>query len=648
MQRFTAAVAAYRANRFLNAFNVLFAGMALLYRLGLAFGVRSSEAAPFGTEKGFKTSLLILTTIGNDIVVLIVLNIIFLAFYLFCNHHPGHHKVPNTKKTIYILCGFIALVFWHTMITGSHFNLLFNMNSGFTLALFTEFFSILGFRAFVTMLSTRDFAIIVLPITAFVLLWLRHHWIPRKKHIAAATITVFVLLVLGPLLGAKKLPDELRMNPHAYFLRDIARTLFKKGEALKPDRLTGKVYLDDKLFAKQKPESDDSGPNSREIADIVVIVLESNSSEYIFDTTKYAGGKMPMPYLHSLSSKSLYMSRHFASNNSSPRSIFSIFSGLYESPQTSFYAMEKNLQVPHLVDFLGKKYDSFLVTPADINWYFPKAWFKNRGFAQIHDYNTMKTVPEYKAGPTSVRDEFQSVEFFLNLATATKKPFLGVYYTFLGHWPYADVPPEYQLIKPDSSRSRYINNLYAQDKIIKRIITGFEKAGKFDNTIFVIVGDHGEAFYQHPGNRVHSGESYNENIASPLIIYSPRYIISQRIDYPTVHADIVPTLVDTLGIPYRKEQFQGESLNAKPVRRYVFSYGNENTLTAVSNDLKKMQIMRKDEGGCRYFDLKRDAAELNNTPCPTGSDHYKAIEAFFRVQPGVIKGYNELCNRTGC
>lgn len=648
MRRISLALKAFRANRFLNAFNLLFVGMALLYRIALAAGVRTSEAAPFGAEKTFKNFIVILMTIGNDIVVLIVLNVLFLAGYIVRGERHDQHLPPNKKRTLYILGGFIALVFWHTMIIGSHFNLLFNMNSGFTFALFTEFFSILGFRNFLTLLTTKDFAVIFIPLTVFLVLWLRHHWIPRKKHIATATVVVFLLLVLGPLLGSQKLPDELRMNPHAYFIRDIGRTLFKKGDSVKQNAVTARVYLGDKLFAKQRPDDSDGPQNSREYPNVVVIILESNASEYIFDTKKYANGQMPMPYLHSLTQKSLYMSKHFASNNSSPRSIFSIFSGLYESPQTAFYSMEKNLNVPHLINFLGKKYDAFLVTPADINWYFPKAWFKNRGFTQIHDYNSMKQVPEYKAGPTAVRDEFMSVSYFLDLVEQTKKPFLGVYYTFVGHWPYPDLEAEHRIVKPDSSRSRYINNLYAQDQVIKKIVTSFEKNGKFDNTIFVIVGDHGEAFYQHPGNRVHSGESYNENIASPLIMYSPRYMISQRIDYPTVHADIVPTLLETLGIPHKKEQFQGESILEKPVRRYVFSYGNENTLTAITHDLKKMQIMRKDEGGCRYFDLKRDPEELKNAECPVGSDHYKAIESFFRVQPGVLKGYNELCNRSGC
>jgi arylsulfatase A-like enzyme len=301
-----------------------------------------------------------------------------------------------------------------------------------------------------------------------------------------------------------------------------------------------------------------------------------------------------------------------------------------------------------MVDFAGKNYEHFLVTPADLNWYFPKSWFQNRGFKRLYDYNALKQIPEYKAGPTAVRDEFKTVEHFLDLVKQTAKPFVGIYYTFVGHWPYPDLAAEHKIIKADSSRSRYINNLYAQDQVIQQIVSGFEKDGRAENTIFVFVGDHGEAFYQHPGNRVHSGESYNENIASPLIIYSPRLIKPGRIEYPTVHADILPTLLDAMGAAFDARQFQGESaLRGNPARNYIFTYGNENTLTAVSKDLQKVSLLRTQKN-CRNFDLKLDPAETQNRNCVTGTDQYRALEAFYRIQPGMLKGYNELCNKSGC
>ena len=139
-----------------------------------------------------------------------------------------------------------------------------------------------------------------------------------------------------------------------------------------------------------------------------------------------------------------------------------------------------------------------------------------------------------------------------------------------------------------------------------------------------------------------------ENIASPLIIYSPRLIKPGRIEYPTVHADILPTLLDAMGAAFDARQFQGESaLRGNPARNYVFTYGNENTLTAVSKDLQKVSLLRTQKN-CRSFDLRRDPAETQNRGCSTGNEQYRALEAFYRVQPGMLKGYNELCNKQGC
>ncbi|HRP68191.1 MAG TPA: LTA synthase family protein [Turneriella sp.] len=649
IRKITIAFEAYRSNRFLHIFNFIFILTALVYRTALALGVRASEAAPFGVEKTFSNAVALFLILGNDCIVLIVFNLIWLLLHFAWRFKNEAIVVLKRKHGFFFLLLFAVFVFWNTVITASQYSSVFTMNSGFTYALFMELFSILGLHNFVTLLPVTDFLLLLTPVLIYFALSLRKHWRVSRKYIATVLIAAAAVLILRPLFTMQYIPDELRLNPHEYFMRDILRTLLRKKDTNKRDALsTANVYLDDPLFAKNNIDNGEGLYRSREYPNFVFIVLESTGSEYIFDTEKYAEGKMPMPYLYSLTKKSLYMSQHFASNNSSPRSIFSIFSGLYESPQTAFFSMKENLKVPHLINFLGSRYDAFLVTPADINWYFPKAWFKNRGFTRIYDYNTMKNVPEYKAGPTPVRDEFKSVDYFLSLIRESQKPFLGIYYTFVGHWPYPDLTEEHKIVKSNSSRHRYINNLFAQDQVIEKIIATLKETDKFNNTIFIIVGDHGEAFYQHPGNRVHSGESYNENIASPLVMYSPRYMISYKVKYPTTHADIVPTLLEVSGIPYKKEQFQGESLNTKRVRRYVFTYGNENTLTAVSNDFIKMQILRKDEGGCRSFDLKNDWAETKNLGCNINAPQYKAIEAFFRKQPDILKGYNDLCNKSGC
>lgn len=618
---------------------------ALAYRVILALALLFAEAAPLGAPKGVIQVLAILSGLGHDLALLVAVYLAALVYRLVRPAAPGARR----GRVLRLL--FLTMVlFWNAMILGSHTNLMFTMNTGFTWSIFVEFFTVLNLRDFLSLMTLKDYIAVLLPVALFFLFVVKRPLLTVPVRSAVIGLLFFApLLVIAALPLAGSVPDELVMNPHAFFVRDAARQLMAARET-RPLRTGNRlnVALNQPQFsAPENEKTPTAAVRPQALANVVVVILESTAADYIFDTTRYAGGKMPMPYLHSLAEKSLWFARHFASNNSSPRSIFSIFSGLYESPETRFFSMEKKLNLPHLIDHLGKDYRAFLYTPADLDWYFPKAWFRNRGFTELNDYHRLKQVPEYKAGPTSVRDEFRTVQEFTR-ELGGRSPYLAVYYTFVGHWPYPDLGQEHRLIEPRSSRDRYINNLHAQDKVIRQIVEALEASGKMQNTLLVIVGDHGEAFYQHPGNRVHSAESYNENIAVPLLIYAPRFVAPRRIEEPTVHADIVPTVLDLLGRRYEADRLQGESAMRGAYRRkYIFTFGNENTITAVSGQLNKMQILRA-SGNCRHFNLLADPGEQKNLGCDTLSEQYRALEAFLKIQPGLLKGYNETCLNSGC
>lgn len=645
-QRISSALQAVGQMRVLHAATAVYALSALVFRVVFALAIALAEAPPVGAAKGAGTVLAVLGGLGFDLSLPVL---VYLAVFAYRVLRPIRSKMPQANLVATTF--WLLVLFWNAMILGSHLNLLFTMNTGFTWSIFVEFFTVLSMREFLSLMTLKDYIAVVFPLVLFVLLL--RTGLPR---LARPGISVLVFLCSGGLMAVAamatlgRFPDELTWNPHAFFFRDAARSIMAAREipATKKSTYTGNVELAGDLFQAQPSAPGSLVPvRARRKANVVVVILESTAAEYVFDTTKYAGGKMPMPYLHSLAEKGLWFSRHFASNNSSPRSIFSIFSGLYESPETRFFSMEKKLKVPHLVDFLGKDYRRFLVTPADLDWYFPKAWFRNRGFAELDDYHALRQLPEYKAGPTSVRDEFRSVEYFTQ-KLAGEAPYLGVYYTFAGHWPYPDLGADNRLITPHSSRDRYINNLHVQDKLLQKIVAALEQSGQMQNTILVVVGDHGEAFYQHPGNRVHSAESYNENLMAPLVMYAPGLVKPGRVDQPTVHADILPTLLDLMGIPYDKTKLQGESALRQPYqRRYIFSFGNENTITSVSASLEKMQILRNG-GKCRFFQLASDPNEQKNLECNSSSGQYRALEAFLRTQPSVLRSYNESCLTNGC
>jgi hypothetical protein len=82
------------------------------------------------------------------------------------------------------------------------------------------------------------------------------------------------------------------------------------------------------------------------------------------------------------------------------------------------------------------------------------------------------------------------------------------------------------------------------------------------------VGDHGEAFDDHPGNRLHGSYLYEENLRTPLVIRASSLPAgAQRSLRPSSHVDVAATIVGLLGYspspkPGALEQLAGRNLLA--------------------------------------------------------------------------------------
>ncbi|MCX7679675.1 MAG: hypothetical protein N2316_10710, partial [Spirochaetes bacterium] len=120
-----------------------------------------------------------------------------------------------------------------------------------------------------------------------------------------------------------------------------------------------------------------------------------------------------------------------------------------------------------------------------------------------------------------------------------------------------------------------------------------------------------------------------------------------RITYPTTHADILPTLLDAIGIPYNEKLMQGESvLRGTPRRKYIFLFGNENTLTSISMDKIKVQYSFK-ENKCWAFDLLRDYEELHKLPCNRFGEQLDAMMFYHSYQAKILEEYNAHIKNKG-
>lgn len=103
---------------------------------------------------------------------------------------------------------------------------------------------------------------------------------------------------------------------------------------------------------------------------------------------------------------------------------------------------------------------------------------------------------------------------------------------------------------------------YTDEFLINPLLERLKKLDLYDDTMIILTSDHGEEFYEH-GSWEHTNSVYNETIKIPLIIkfFNSEYA-GKKIEKFARIIDIMPTILDALGIDPPKHHLDGESLLA--------------------------------------------------------------------------------------
>ena len=105
----------------------------------------------------------------------------------------------------------------------------------------------------------------------------------------------------------------------------------------------------------------------------------------------------------------------------------------------------------------------------------------------------------------------------------------------------------------------YDGEIAAADEIVGRLIASLKRRGLYDDALVVLLSDHGEGLGVH-GEQEHGLFLYRETIRVPLIVRLPRdQSAGRRIATPVQHIDLVPTILDWLGLP-PQPRLRGRSL----------------------------------------------------------------------------------------
>ena len=98
---------------------------------------------------------------------------------------------------------------------------------------------------------------------------------------------------------------------------------------------------------------------------------------------------------------------------------------------------------------------------------------------------------------------------------------------------------------------------YADDQL-RILIESLDQEGLLENTVVVVLADHGEAFFEHTYIG-HGSDLHRETVRVPLIFVGPGVPEGLRVEQPVGLADVMPTVLDLLGVAIPPE-VKGKSL----------------------------------------------------------------------------------------
>ena len=266
--------------------------------------------------------------------------------------------------------------------------------------------------------------------------------------------------------------------------------------------------------------------------------------------------------------------------NGTRQGMFSMFYGLYGSYWHSFLSGRAGAQI---IDWMIEdKYDFGCFTSAKFSYpEFDQTIFAKLPAKVLHSFDRDVT---YKR---DIRNTKQLIDFIGS--DHGGKPFMAFMFFESPHYPY-EFPPENAKFKEFAAKVNYLDQLGAEhaekiknryrnscvtlDGFLGQVFAMLEEKKLLDNTIVVVVGDHGEEFFEH-GRLGHNSDFTREQIRTPLLLHIPGVKPGVYTGMSS-HVDIVAMLAPYFGIENDPADFcLGKDLIGpkSPVRNYAVIAG---------------------------------------------------------------------------
>jgi len=354
---------------------------------------------------------------------------------------------------------------------------------------------------------------------------------------------------------------------------------------------------------------------------VVWVILESTAARFL---TAYGASREVTPHLSALARDAVIFDHAYAAY---PESIKGLFSMLCARPPLPGREAAAHAQARSPCDALPARleaagYRTALFHSGRFAYLGMRDVIADRGFDVLEDGATIGGAFRSSFGV----DEASTVRKILAFVDGlpAHQPFFAVYSPIAGHHPYHAPGNGPRPFAERTPADAYANDLFVSDAAFGELRAGLQRRGLDERTLYVIVGDHGEAFFEHEGNFAHAMFLYEENVRVPFVIAAPgAWRGVRRAPQLASLIDVAPTLLDLLGLlaPTPFGAVGGDTLAAgrdgdrvgrsllDPRPRLVRFFTDQGlTLTALRDGRWKL-IAEQPSGRAHLFDLATDPGE---------------------------------------
>ena len=273
------------------------------------------------------------------------------------------------------------------------------------------------------------------------------------------------------------------------------------------------------------------------------------------------------PAFNEMSTKGISTGFHYATMPRTTEAMYSIVTGMYPVDDLARVVVQRSsrktfLQTLEQHGFVTTFIDSFSRLQG---WFTPSMTLWSRlGFDRV--LSGVSDDPSFEGMQASERNSFARAIASIDSARATNRGAYVVVTTAIGHFPWPS--------RRSAAHNRNVRStrdiMFAMDSLTGDLLRALDARGISDSSVIIVTGDHGFRFRAEFSATGQEADDPLLTFNVPFLMYAPGALSPRKLNAPTSHVDIAPTLLSLLAIRDDSLLLHGRDLAKDERDRIVF------------------------------------------------------------------------------